>query len=113
MADVLQDAPSWCREGTRFAVAKLVQTGSSPARTIGVAMAVCEAGDVIDGNSGGCVEDGFYVMAQERMDNGHLHLLTCQVSYGRSALSRPVSRHRDRLPAPRSAVAPNDIRGQT
>jgi xanthine dehydrogenase accessory factor len=56
MRDLLDEIDRWRREGTRVAIARVVDLNGSGPREPGAAMAVNERGEVAGSVSGGCVE---------------------------------------------------------
>jgi xanthine dehydrogenase accessory factor len=56
MRDLLDDLDRWRRDGTRVAVARVVDIEGSGPREPGAAMAVSIDGEVVGSVSGGCVE---------------------------------------------------------
>ena len=56
MRDLLDQIDRWRREGTRVAIARVVDLDGSGPREPGAAMAVNERGEVAGSVSGGCVE---------------------------------------------------------
>ncbi|MDO5864395.1 MULTISPECIES: XdhC/CoxI family protein [Paenarthrobacter] len=70
MRDILEEISGWYREGTRFALATVVQTWHSSPRSAGAAMAVSEFGDVVGSVSGGCVESAVFELAQDVLVTG-------------------------------------------
>ncbi|MFV0525880.1 MAG: XdhC family protein [Acidimicrobiales bacterium] len=56
MRDILDDLQRWRGQGTRVALARVVDVDGSGPREPGAAMAVTENGEVAGSVSGGCVE---------------------------------------------------------
>jgi xanthine dehydrogenase accessory factor len=56
MRDLLDQIDTWRRQGTRVAIARVVDLNGSGPREPGAAMAVNERGEVAGSVSGGCVE---------------------------------------------------------
>ena len=56
MRDLLNDIDRWKSEGTRIALARVVDIEGSGPRDPGAAMAVNQDGEVVGSVSGGCVE---------------------------------------------------------
>ncbi len=80
MRDITEGLAGWQADGTRFAIATVVQTWNSAPRQPGAAMAVAENGEVIGSVSGGCVEGAVYELATEALSSGQSVLQTYGVS---------------------------------
>jgi xanthine dehydrogenase accessory factor len=78
--DISEGIAAWQANGTRFALATVVQTWKSAPRQPGAAMAVAETGEVIGSVSGGCVEGAVYELATEVIASGQAVLQTYGVS---------------------------------
>jgi xanthine dehydrogenase accessory factor len=78
MRDVLPHLERWVRDGTRAALASVVQVERSAPRQPGAMLAVSERGEVIGSVTGGCVEPAVYQQAEEVLAGGAPRL----VSYG-------------------------------
>lgn len=70
MRDVAPEISQWYAEGTRFALATVINTFHSTPRQPGAAMAVSADGDVIGSVSGGCVEGAVYELGREVLATG-------------------------------------------
>lgn len=80
MKDLLDELERWRAEGTRAAIARVVDIDGSGPRLPGAAMAVSEAGEVAGSVSGGCVEGAVVAEALEILRTGDRRL----VSFGYS-----------------------------
>lgn len=70
MNAVWEAALEWSREGSRSAVARVVDSSSGRPRAPGTALAVSESGRVVGSISGGCVDGDICARAQEIMRSG-------------------------------------------
>jgi xanthine dehydrogenase accessory factor len=80
MRDLLDEIDRWRREGTRVAIARVVDLNGSGPREPGAAMAVNERGDVAGSVSGGCVEGAVVTEALDVLETRDRRL----VSFGYS-----------------------------
>jgi xanthine dehydrogenase accessory factor len=80
MRDLLDDIDRWRRQGTRVAIARVVDLNGSGPREPGAAMAVNERGEVAGSVSGGCVEGAVVTEALDVLDTGERRM----VSFGYS-----------------------------
>jgi len=74
------DLDRWRRNGTRVALARVVDIEGSGPRMPGAAMAVSEDGEVVGSVSGGCVESAVVTEALEILTSGDRRM----VSFGYS-----------------------------
>ncbi|WP_392674710.1 XdhC family protein [Streptomyces sp. LN785] len=65
MRHVIEQASTWQRSGTRFAMATVVRTWGSAPHEPGASMLVAEDGRVVGSVSGGCVEAAACAVAEE------------------------------------------------
>lgn len=70
----------WHRDGTRAALATVIQTWGSAPRPVGSQLAISGQGDIMGSVSGGCVEGAVVVEALEALDAGAPRLLEYGVS---------------------------------
>ncbi|WP_034269475.1 XdhC family protein [Haloechinothrix halophila] len=70
MRDVLPDIDQWYAEGTRFALATVINAFHSTPRQPGAAMAVSDGGEAVGSVSGGCVEGAVYELGREVLETG-------------------------------------------
>ncbi len=80
MKELFSDLDRWAADGTRVAVARVVDLEGSGPRLPGAAMAVTEHGDVAGSVSGGCVEGAVVAEALEVIETGERRV----VSFGYS-----------------------------
>lgn len=76
MREILDDLDRWRRQGTRAAVARVVDVEGSGPRLPGAAMAVNEDGEVVGSVSGGCVEGAVVTEALDIIDSGDRRVVT-------------------------------------
>lgn len=74
MRDVIDEAQSWWRAGSAFALATVVATRMSAPRDPGATMAVSVQGKVAGSLSGGCVEGAVFQVARRVLDTGTAEL---------------------------------------
>ncbi|HET6291830.1 MAG TPA: XdhC/CoxI family protein [Kribbella sp.] len=70
MRDLLPPIRQWYADGSRFAVATVIDTFRSAPRQPGAAMAVSDEGVVVGSVSGGCVEADVYEVARDVIQTG-------------------------------------------
>ncbi|GAA5127702.1 XdhC family protein [Haloechinothrix salitolerans] len=70
MRDVLLEIDAWYANGTRFALATVINAFHSTPRQPGAAMAVSADGEVVGSVSGGCVESAVYELGREVLETG-------------------------------------------
>ncbi|MCZ4500229.1 MAG: hypothetical protein JWQ74_2784 [Marmoricola sp.] len=75
MLDLAATLCAWTDLGLRVAVATLVGVDGSAPRTVGAAMAVNDAGEVVGSISGGCVEAELYTACTEVLAGGPARVL--------------------------------------
>ena len=80
MKEIMGDLDRWRRNGTRVALARVVDIEGSGPRMPGAAMAVSEDGEVAGSVSGGCVESAVVTEALEILTSGDRRM----VSFGYS-----------------------------
>lgn len=80
MKELLRDLDRWRAQGTRVALARVVDIEGSGPRLPGAAMAVSEDGEVIGSVSGGCVESAVVTEALDVLATGARRI----VSFGYS-----------------------------
>jgi xanthine dehydrogenase accessory factor len=78
--EIMSDLDRWRRNGTRVALARVVDIEGSGPRMPGAAMAVSEDGEVVGSVSGGCVESAVVTEALEILTSGDRRM----VSFGYS-----------------------------
>jgi xanthine dehydrogenase accessory factor len=76
MRDLLDQIDRWRREGTRVAIARVVDLDGSGPREPGAAMAVNERGEVAGSVSGGCVEGAVVTEALDVLETGDRRVVT-------------------------------------
>jgi xanthine dehydrogenase accessory factor len=76
MRDLLDQIDAWRREGTRVAVARVVDLDGSGPREPGAAMAVNERGEVAGSVSGGCVEGAVVTEALDVLETRDRRMVT-------------------------------------
>jgi xanthine dehydrogenase accessory factor len=76
MRDLLDQIDRWRREGTRVAIARVVDLDGSGPRDPGAAMVVNERGEVAGSVSGGCVEGAVVTEALDVLENGDRRMVT-------------------------------------
>ena len=76
MREILNDLDRWQRQGTRVAIARVVDLEGSGPRLPGAAMAVNEHGEVAGSVSGGCVEGAVVAEALEVLATGARKIVT-------------------------------------
>ena len=76
MNDLLDDLRRWRAQGTRVAIARVVDVDGSSPRPAGAAMAVTEHGEVAGSVSGGCVEGAVVATALEVLETGERRIET-------------------------------------
>ena len=76
MKELFADLDRWRADGTRVALARVVDLEGSGPRLPGAAMAVTELGDVRGSVSGGCVEGAVVVEALEVIETGDRRMVT-------------------------------------
>ena len=76
MRELLADLDRWRRQGTRVAVARVVDVEGSGPRRPGAAMAVTEHGEVAGSVSGGCVEGAVVHEALDVLATGRRRVVT-------------------------------------
>ncbi len=76
MKELLDDLDRWRADGTRVAIARVVDLEGSGPRLPGAAMAVSEHGEVIGSVSGGCVEGAVVIEALEVLETGDRRMVT-------------------------------------
>jgi xanthine dehydrogenase accessory factor len=69
MRDLLDQIDTWRRQGTRVAIARVVDLNGSGPREPGAAMAVNELGEVAGSVSGGCVEGAVVAEALDVLES--------------------------------------------
>jgi xanthine dehydrogenase accessory factor len=74
--ELFADLDRWRADGTRVALARVVDLEGSGPRLPGAAMAVTEHGDVRGSVSGGCVEGAVVVEALEVIETGDRRMVT-------------------------------------
>lgn len=70
MRDVYPTMRNWAQTGTRFALARVVETWGSAPRPPGAAMVVSDAGQVAGSVSGGCIEGAVIAEALRCLEDG-------------------------------------------
>ena len=80
MKEIMGDLDRWRRNGTRVALARVVDIEGSGPRMPGAAMAVSEDGEVAGSVSGGCVESAVVTEALDILTSGDRRM----VSFGYS-----------------------------
>ncbi|MFI5044820.1 MAG: XdhC family protein [Acidimicrobiales bacterium] len=80
MKEIMADLDRFRRNGTRVALARVVDIEGSGPRMPGAAMAVSEDGEVVGSVSGGCVESAVVTEALEILTSGDRRM----VSFGYS-----------------------------
>ena len=80
MREIMADLARWRDEGTRCAVARVIDLEGSGPRDPGAAMAVSAEGTVVGSVSGGCVEGAVVEAALAIIESGEREL----VSFGYS-----------------------------
>ncbi|HEV7761004.1 MAG TPA: XdhC family protein [Acidimicrobiales bacterium] len=76
MRDLLDQIDRWRREGTRVAIARVVDLDGSGPREPGAAMAVNERGEVAGSVSGGCVEGAVVTEALDVLESNDRRVVT-------------------------------------
>ena len=76
MKELLDDIERWRADGTRVAIARVVDLEGSGPRLPGAAMAVSEHGEVAGSVSGGCVEGAVVVEALDVLETGDRRMVT-------------------------------------
>jgi xanthine dehydrogenase accessory factor len=76
MRDLLDQIDRWRREGTRVAIARVVDLNGSGPRDPGAAMVVNERGEVAGSVSGGCVEGAVVTEALDVLEQGGRRMVT-------------------------------------
>ncbi|MDZ7675650.1 MAG: XdhC family protein [Acidimicrobiales bacterium] len=76
MREILSDLDRWRTQGTRAAVARVVDVEGSGPRQPGAAMAVNEHGEVVGSVSGGCVEGAVVTEALDIIGSGDRRVVT-------------------------------------
>lgn len=76
MKELFADLDRWRADGTRVAVARVVDLDGSGPRLPGAAMAVSEHGEVVGSVSGGCVEGAVVVEALDVLESGDRRVVT-------------------------------------
>jgi xanthine dehydrogenase accessory factor len=76
MRDLLDQIDRWRRNGTRVAIARVVDLDGSGPREPGAAMAVNEQGEVAGSVSGGCVEGAVVTEALDVLASGDRRMVT-------------------------------------
>lgn len=76
MKELFADLDRWRADGTRVAVARVVDLEGSGPRLPGAAMAVSEHGEVVGSVSGGCVEGAVVVEALDVLESGDRRIVT-------------------------------------
>jgi xanthine dehydrogenase accessory factor len=76
MRDLLDQIDRWRREGTRVAIARVVDLDGSGPREPGAAMAVNERGEVAGSVSGGCVEGAVVTEALDVLETNDRRVVT-------------------------------------
>jgi xanthine dehydrogenase accessory factor len=74
--DLLDQIDRWRREGTRVAIARVVDLDGSGPREPGAAMAVNERGEVAGSVSGGCVEGAVVTEALDVLESNDRRVVT-------------------------------------
>jgi xanthine dehydrogenase accessory factor len=74
--DLLDQIDRWRREGTRVAIARVVDLDGSGPRGPGAAMAVNERGEVAGSVSGGCVEGAVVTEALDVLETNDRRVVT-------------------------------------
>jgi xanthine dehydrogenase accessory factor len=74
--ELFADLDRWRADGTRVAVARVVDLEGSGPRLPGAAMAVSEHGEVVGSVSGGCVEGAVVVEALDVLESGDRRIVT-------------------------------------
>ncbi len=75
MRDILNDVERWAGEGSKIAVATVVQTWGSAPRVAGAKLAATPAGGMTGSVSGGCIEGATIEAGLETLVAGHGRLL--------------------------------------
>lgn len=75
MRDIVETLAAWTREGTKFALASVVDVSGSAPRGVGSSMAVREDGLIAGSVSGGCVEGAVIEAAMRSLKSGGPELL--------------------------------------
>ena len=76
MRDLLPQIDRWRARGEKVALATVVATRRSSPRPVGSKLVVSESGELAGSVSGGCVESGVVLAAQEVLGGGEPRLLT-------------------------------------
>ena len=76
MRELLGDLAQWRKDGTRVALARVVDVEGSGPRQPGAAMAVADDGRVRGSVSGGCVESAVGAEALDIIDTGERRIVT-------------------------------------
>jgi xanthine dehydrogenase accessory factor len=76
MRDLLDRIDTWRRQGTRVAIARVVDLDGSGPREPGAAMAVNELGEVAGSVSGGCVEGAVVTEALDVLETRDRRMVT-------------------------------------
>ncbi|MGW0661841.1 XdhC family protein [Streptodolium elevatio] len=70
MFDIVPELTAWRAQGTRFALATVVDVAGSAPRLPGAALAVSADGEAVGSISGGCVEGAVYALCSEALESG-------------------------------------------
>lgn len=70
MFDIVSELTAWRVQGTRFALATVVDVSGSAPRLPGAALAVSADGEAVGSISGGCVEGAVYELCREALESG-------------------------------------------
>ncbi|MGB8266623.1 MAG: XdhC family protein [Candidatus Velthaea sp.] len=80
MIDILHEVERWRGQGSRVALATVVEVENSAPRDPGAMLAVNERGEVVGSVSGGCVEGAVYEEARDAIATGRPRLVTYGIS---------------------------------